>query len=233
MSSQPPEAHDPPRPRPPRRLSGSVTAWITWFGTGRMIAAAVSVVVVAFGAYWLVRAPLPSTEAGLPTATTVGSTTPTIARSTATTDPDASVVVHVVGAVNVPGVYELRSTSRVNDAIESAGGPATDAALDGVNLAATLADGQRIYVPVDGEVDPATVPSASFPAGATVAVGPVDINRATAGELETLPGIGPATATAIVEDRERSGPFLSIDDLDRVSGIGPVRLEALRGLVTV
>ena len=110
-----------------------------------------------------------------------------------------------------------------------------DADPNALNLAAPLVDGSRIYVPMVGEeVAPPTVavgaPTAESTAPATVTV--IDVNEATAADLEDLPGVGPATATAIVAERDRNGPFLSVDDLDRVPGIGPAKIEALRELVT-
>lgn len=92
-------------------------------------------------------------------------------------------------------------------------------------------------MPLLGEVDPATVPSGVSPpdglSGGASATQPIDLNRATVLEFEALPGVGPATAAAIVGDRDQNGPFASIDDLDRVPGIGPAKLAALRDLVTV
>ena len=151
--------------------------------------------------------------------------------------PPALLVVDVAGAVASPGVYELRSPARVIDAVTIAGGPIADADLDGLNLAAPLADGQRVYVPHAGEVDPATVPAGGLSVP-TESVGdrtrgPVNVNTATAAELESLPGVGPATAAAIVDDRTRNGPFASVDDLERVPGIGPAKLAALRDQVTL
>jgi competence protein ComEA len=140
------------------------------------------------------------------------------------------VVVHVAGAVLTPGVYELDAGARVDDAVRTAGGPRSDAELDGLNLAAVVVDGQRVYVPVLGEIDLATVAEGT---AAEAAVGPVDLNSATVEQLDALPGVGPATASAIVDDRERNGPFATVDDLDRVPGIGPAKLGAIRDLVTV
>jgi competence protein ComEA len=153
----------------------------------------------------------------------------------------ATIVVHVAGEVQVPGVYVLDGTPRVHEAIERAGGPTDDADLDALNLAQPLLDGQRLYLPARGAVDPATItvltPGPTM-SGGDVALdgpspGPVDLNRATAEELEALPGVGPSTAAAIIDDRERNGPFATVDDLDRVSGIGPAKLAALADLVTV
>ena len=246
-----------PRPLPPRRFSDHARAWMTWFGIPRMLALGVTVLFVGAGGYWLLHAPPPPAEASLPFAATMSTqmssplaTAPSAASSTSSvpTATRASLdqspaFVHVAGAANAPGVYQLPPGSRVIDAIEVAGGPAPDASLDGLNLAAPVADGQRVYVPVVGEVDPASVDNGpTSPTSAGGGESPpgggsppdiVDLNRATATELETLPGIGPATAVAIIDDRERNGPFAAVDDLDRVSGIGPATLEALRNLVTV
>lgn len=237
----------PPRPAPPRRLGDSVAAWLAWFGLGRLVVSAICVVVVAIGVAWLVRAPSPATEAGLPfTGGSVASTLPppsTVPLPLSTSNPSTvptRLVVHVAGAVVAPGVFELGSGERVHDALTAAGGPTVDGDLDGLNLASPLADGQRVYVPVVGEVDPASVPSispvvptADATGDAPAPVGPVDLNTATAGQLETLPGIGPATAAAIVSDRDQHGPFASVGDLERVPGIGPAKLAAVADLVTV
>jgi competence protein ComEA len=152
----------------------------------------------------------------------------------ATTTPgagsDSPVLVHVAGSVVAPGVYVLAPGARVRDAVVAAGGPAPDADANSLNLAAVVADGTRVYVPAVGEV---VVGVATVGAGdGTQPVGPIDVNRATIEELETLPGVGPATATAIVTERERNGPFVNVDDLDRVPGIGPAKLAGLRDLVT-
>jgi competence protein ComEA len=238
----------PPRPAPPRRLSDVVVPWLNWFGPGRVVAIIVMVGVVGAGAYWLVRAPVPPAEAGLPfaAASSADSTTsavvvpgvtlpPPVAAPQLSIDVETAVVVHVAGAVVASGVYRLTGDARVHRAIEAAGGATSDADLDGLNLAAPVVDGQRIYVPVLGEVDPASVPElpAAAPTAAGEIAGPIDLNVATAAQLETLPGVGPSTANAIVDDRDRNGPFASVDDLDRVAGIGPAKLAAIRDLVTV
>jgi len=118
----------------------------------------------------------------------------------------------------------------VHDAIEAAGGVSGNADPDSLNLAAVVVDGSRVYVPVVGEEVPVVVGEPTPPTVSVPAI--VDVNRAAAGELEQLPGIGPATAAAIITERDRNGPFLEVDDLQRVPGIGPAKMDLLRGLVT-
>ncbi|MBZ2195196.1 helix-hairpin-helix domain-containing protein [Ruania sp. N2-46] len=152
-------------------------------------------------------------------------------------EENSAVVVHVAGSVVIPGVYELPAGSRVDDAVLAAGGPAADADLDAVNLAGSLQDGQQVYLPAVGEAGPpAAVPGA--PSGTGTGAGGdggelVDLNAATAADLEELPGIGPALAERILDWRTENGGFTSVDQLDDVSGIGPATMDRLRDLVTV
>jgi competence protein ComEA len=238
----------PDRPTPPLRLADRIGAWISWFGPVRLVGTAACMVVVAAAAYWLVHTPAPPPETGLPVSTVVSVPSLTLPPpepdpsgddATDTSADDPRIVVHVAGEVARPGVYVLGENPRVHDAIDLAGGPTTAADLDALNLAARLLDGQRLYVPSAGEVDPgglvAPVP-VGMPNAAPDAAGPpapIDLNRATAADLDALPGVGPATAQAIVDDRARNGPFAQVDDLDRVPGIGPAKLAALRDLVVV
>jgi competence protein ComEA len=219
------------RPAAPQTWSSRARAWIDWFGVGRLLASAAAVIVVAVGGLWLVRSPPPATEASLPmvTTTTAPDATPSTAAGPAEPAANAVLLVHVAGAVVEPGVYELLPDARVRDALVAAGGPSATADWDALNLAAPVADGTRVYVPEVGEVLPAEPTPV---AGEPTAAGPVDVNRATVEELDELPGVGPATAAAIVTERERNGPFAGVDDLERVPGIGPAKLEALRDLVT-
>ena len=225
----------PERPSP-RRL-GPLRPWIEWFGAGRLIAAGVTVVLLVGVGWWLLRSPSPPTEAGLPRASAPGTSTTVVAGASAAmalgSAPPATagpLIVHVAGAVARPGVYQLAPGARVQAAVEAAGGVAPGADPGALNLAAPMADGERVYVPLVGE----TVPLAAGSSAVTAAVaGPVDINRASVAELDELPGIGPATAAAIVEHREQHGPFASVDDLEAVRGIGPAKLDALRDLVRV
>jgi competence protein ComEA len=155
------------------------------------------------------------------------------------TSAPTEVVVHVVGAVVSPGLRRLPSGSRVADALDAAGGALPGADLPRVNLAAPLVDGQQVYVPRPGEELPlpagAVLPGGSGAAGAggPGPGAPVDLNTATAEQLDTLPGVGPATAAAIIAHRDEHGPFTSVDQLLDVRGIGEAKLEQLRDLVSV
>ncbi len=146
------------------------------------------------------------------------------------------VVVDVAGAVNAPSLVTLQGDSRVGDAIEAAGGFAADADAARVNRAAKLQDGQQVYVPHMGETGDAVVPvpdDGAAAQGAAHVDGPVNINRASESDLDALPGVGPSTARAIVEDREANGPFSTIEDLMRVSGIGEKKFEKLKSSICV
>jgi len=152
----------------------------------------------------------------------------------ATSSVEASIVVHVVGAVRHPGVYRLPPGSRSENALLAAGGALGSAQLAAVNLAAPLADGEQVVVPMKGEVAPAAAPTPAGASGGAQAPAPgqkVDLNTASEAELDTLPGVGPATATRIIEDRRTNGPFRAPEDLMRVPGIGPKKFDALKDLV--
>ena len=146
------------------------------------------------------------------------------------------VFVHVAGAVRRPGVYSLPRGARGGDAVERAGGPLRRADLTAVNLAAVLADGQQLVVPVRGAARPAppagATGSAAGAAGAPRAPGAtLRLSTATAAQLEELDGIGPALAARILEYRDAHGGFRSVDELAEVEGIGDKRLESLRRAV--
>jgi competence protein ComEA len=142
-------------------------------------------------------------------------------------------LVHVAGAVRHPGVYRLRDGDRVKDAVARAGGTRANADVNAINLAAKVADGQQVVVPKRGAGAPG---SGDASGGASAADGaapqtPISLNSATAEQLDTLDGVGPATAQKILDWRRQHGGFRSIDDLGEVPGIGPKRLAALRGKV--
>ncbi len=150
-----------------------------------------------------------------------------------------TVTVHVNGAVAKPGVYTLAANSRVIDALAAAGGLLPTAADDIVNQAALLRDGQQVYVPTRGTPVPqGLVPAGqAAPASKGVATpiapsGPINLNRATAEELDTLPGIGPALSARIIEYRQKVGPFQRPEDLKKVSGIGDKLFESLKERIT-
>lgn len=143
---------------------------------------------------------------------------------------EPEVMVHAAGAVVHPGLYRLPADARLADALDAAGGPAAEADLDAVNLAARVADGERIYVPRKGEVVAGGGPPTGGPGGPS---GPLDLNTATAEQLDALPGIGPATAEAIISYRREHGRFRSVEELVEVRGIGESKLAALRSKVRV
>ena len=227
----------------PAALAERARLWLRFVGPARLATGVVVAIAVAAAAFWLLRTPSPPTEAGLPyarsSATTAAgaSSTSSIAATVAPTTT-AELVVHVTGAVDAPGVYRVRAGSRVGDAIAAAGGAAPGAAADALNLAALVRDGDRIDVPAAGQLT--SPPFTTLAPGVVHAVvgsepspGPVDLNRATAAELEALPGIGPATAAAILTYRAEHGAFGAVDELEDVPGIGPAKLAALHGLVAV
>ena len=178
------------------------------------VGAAVVLVIVA-----LVCAVVFSAVAPKGSSTVIEPPSPTVA-------PVASAVfVHILGAVENPGLYELREGDRAIDAVASAGGFTDDADQSQVNLARFVTDGEQINVPEIGE-EPAVQPGVETG-------GRVNLNTADASELETLPRVGPAMSARIIAWREENGRFTAVEDLMSVSGIGDKTFEALRDLVTV
>jgi len=161
---------------------------------------------------------------------------PSAARVSRAPDVPKVTLVHVAGAVRKPGVYRVGGDSRVIQAVRIAGGPTRDADLSRLNLAAPLADGQQVVIPVrppaagSGPSGPGAAPGAGAAAGASS--GPVSLSSATAADLEALDGVGPALAARIIAWRDSHGGFSSVDALDEVPGIGPARMEALRPHLT-
>lgn len=151
---------------------------------------------------------------------------------------ETEVYVDVDGAVARPGVYRLKDGARVSQAIDAAGGLTSEADVTGLNRAAKVTDGQKIYVPTVGEQQ-ATLAAGGAEGGAAAASGTgassglVNINTASAAELQTLSGIGPSMAQSIIDERTQNGAFASVDDLMRVSGIGEKKLAKIKDCICV
>jgi competence protein ComEA len=189
--------------RDPRRLA----AW-----------AAAVLVLVALSAWYVARS-RPAADAVPP---------PAAAVIDVGDEAGGKLTVDVAGAVKRPGVYRLSSSQRVEDALRRAGGPTRRADLGQINRAAKLEDGRQILVPVRA--------SKSTPTAAATAAAPgqpVNLNTATLEQLDTLDGVGPATAQKILDYRAEHGGFGSVDELDQIAGIGEKRLAALRDRVRV
>lgn len=150
----------------------------------------------------------------------------------------AEVYVDVDGAVVSPGVYRLKDGARVAQAIDAAGGLAPEADVTGLNRASKVTDGQKIHVPTVGEQQASIAEAGvdggvSASSGAGGATGLVNINTASAEELQTLSGIGPSMAQSIIDERTKNGAFASVDDLMRVSGIGEKKLAKIKDCICV
>ena len=140
---------------------------------------------------------------------------------------EPEILVDVTGAVNKPGVYTLTGKSRVIDAIKAAGDSAPGADLSTINLARVLSDGEQIYV------DSTVVNTSGIRVSKAVHTGPININRATVKQLDALDGVGPIIAQRIVDYRKINGPFLTIDDLQKVSGIGAAKFAQIKSKVRI
>jgi competence protein ComEA len=186
----------------------------------RLAAGAAAALVLILLAAWYLARPRPSATAATP---------PPAAISVSGDGGDGGgrVVVDVSGAVHRPGVYRLSAGSRVADALHRAGGATRRADLTQVNRAAKLEDGRQILVPVRAPAGAAAAPGEAAVPGATPSA-PLNLNTATLEQLDTLDGVGPATAQKILDYRKAHNGFGSVDELDQVPGIGPKRLAALR-----
>jgi len=224
-----------------RALRDRAMYWIAFVGPRRLAIGTVATCVALVMLWLLVRPSAPPLESVVPQVS--GAET---VNSAASVSAPSTLTVHVAGAVKKPGVYVLSSTARVVDAVTAAGGPLTSADLEGINLAQTLVDTEQIYIPPRSRrttpvtvaprlkpsrsTTPSTAPGSSgSTAGSTV----LNLNTATASELDALPGVGPATAKAIIDHRTKKGPFTKVEDLLNVAGIGPSKLAALRDQVAV
>ena len=210
---------------------------------GVIALAAVGIIAVLVTVFTLMRdKPPPISSAKLPPVEMVSSASPT--PGPASPNADGPVVVSVVGLVHKPGLVTLAPGARIADALTAAGGTLDGADLIGLNMARRVTDGEQIIVGIaaaPGEPaamgssstgDSGAVPPANAPTGnPSTPGGLVDLNTATVEELDTLPGVGPVTAAAIIAWRDTNGRFTSVDQLGDVDGIGPARLEKLRDLV--
>jgi competence protein ComEA len=214
----------------------NIRYWVAFIGVRRVISGAVSAVVGLF-VLWLILRPSPAPiESMLPVATFAPSSTMLVS---------TPLTVHVAGAVQTPGVYQLPPRSRVVDALNAAGGPIQKADLEKINLAQLLVDTEQVYIPTRVSSSPAptisprhrptTTIATQTPGGAGpgATTGVVNLNTATAAQLDALPGVGPATAKAILDYRESKGKFSKVEDLLNVTGIGAAKLAALKDFVTV
>lgn len=141
------------------------------------------------------------------------------------------IIVHITGAVPRPGVYALPKHARVQDVISAAGGFLAEAQKEGINLARLLEDGEQLDIPYAEGFSP-VIPTA-IPVVVQPSTDLININTASTFELDTLPGIGPTTAQKIIDYRTQNGPFLTIEDIINVSGIGPATYDRIKDLITV
>lgn len=246
---------DLPRPARPEAWRDRLAGWAESLdlSPARLVGGAVVLAVVGFLGWRLLAPPPTPPEMRLPFVSTTAVApggAPEAAASPAGAGPDdapstsvpegAELVVHVAGAVARSGVQRLPAGSRVVDAVEAAGGTAADADPSRINLAAPLEDGQQVYVPRLGEVGGGVGAGTGAVGGGAGAAGAgaggesvVNLNTADVGQLDALPGVGPAIAQAIVDYRDQNGPFATVDQLVEVRGIGEAKLADLRDRVTV
>lgn len=225
-----------------RALRDRAMYWIAFVGPRRLVIGIVTTCVALVMLWLLVRPSAPPLESVVPQVSGVETV-----NSAASVSAPSTLTVHVAGAVKKPGVYVLSSTARVIDGVTAAGGPLASADLEGINLAQTLVDTEQIYIPPRSRrsapvtvaprlkpsrsTTPSTAPNSSGAIPGTTSV--LNLNTATASELDALPGVGPATAKAIIDYRTKKGPFTKVEDLLNVAGIGPSKLAALRDQVSV
>jgi len=205
------------------------------------------------GVWWVVRVPPPPPEATIPFASStiaVGLVAPGLGNVASPASAVARITIYVSGEVVKPGVYVLLPTARIIDALQAAGGPTSVADLVVVNLAAPLVDAAQVFIPRIGSTPRVKLPrpraGINVPTAGSVVIGSgsgsgsgsavpgiVDLNSASLSDLDSLPGVGPSTAQAIIDYRVANGPYASVDDLLNVRGIGPSKLAAMRVRVRV
>lgn len=192
-----------------------------------LVYGAVAVTLLLVGARWIRSADQPGSDPGGVSFSSSSDSSQSTGASFGV-DPQGGedVVVDVTGAVGKPGVYRLPAGSRVNDAVQRAGGATARAEVEGINLAARLGDGQQVVVPAKA---PGGAAVTGVSGGAADAIdGPISLGTATVEELDTIEGIGPVTAQNIVDFRDQHGGVSSVDQLDQIDGIGPATMDALR-----
>ena len=223
-----------------QKLLGRLRQWVAFIGPQRIVAGCCTAVLLG-GIAWFVLKPSPvPIDAYVPRVTTVS--------ATSTPMSPEIITVHVAGAVNSPGVYRLPSSARVVDAVTSAGGALRSADLESINLAQTITDTEQIYIPIKKvsrprvttaprlrpqRTSPTTTLGTSDGSTGSQPARLINLNTATASELDSLTGVGPSTAKAIIAYRTKKGSFSKVEDLLNVPGIGPAKLAALRDQVTV
>jgi competence protein ComEA len=223
-----------------QKLLRRLRQWVAFIGPQRIVAGCCTAVLLG-GIAWFVLKPSPvPIDASVPRVTTASATSIPMS--------PAIITVHVAGAVNSPGVYRLPSSARVVDAVTSAGGALRSADLESINLAQTITDTEQIYIPIKKVSRPrvttaprlrpqrttaTTVPVIIGGSAGTQPGRLINLNTATASELDSLTGVGPSTAKAIISYRTKKGLFSKVEDLLNVPGIGPAKLAALRDQVTV
>lgn len=226
-----------------------ISYWIAFVGITRLIFGVLLTAIAAISMWLLVRPSAPLVESVVPHASGVGIVVPPTTLPTPLT-----VRIHVAGAVVRPGVYSVSSSARVIDVVNAAGGATLRADLERINLAQTIIDTEQVFVPSRSSritkisvaprlrpsrtIVPVVVPTVPnvVPSGTTSDAPTtrlINLNTATSAQLDTLPGVGPSTAKAIISYRNRKGPFGKVEDLLNVAGIGPAKVAALRDQVTV
>jgi competence protein ComEA len=230
-------------------IKKQMSYWLSFIGVTRLLVGLLATTIASAGIWLLVRPSAPLVESVVPHASGVGIVAPL-----STLPTPLTVRIHVAGAVVRPGVYTVSSSARVVDAVKAAGGPTSRADLERINLAQTIVDTEQVFVPFRSTrttkitvaprlrpsrtTIPVSVPtiSSALPiiGVPTTSVTPlINLNSATSDQLDTLPGVGPSTAKAIISYRNRKGPFRKVEDLLNVPGIGPSKVAALRDQVTV
>jgi competence protein ComEA len=191
---------------------------------------AVAVALLLLGARWIRSADAQSPPSGVSYSSGSLNSGSSGSSGSFAVDPQGGgdVVVDVAGAVGRPGVYRLPAGTRVNDAIQRAGGATARAEAESINLAARLSDGQQIVVPSRVKSAAGVASASAAPGADAESTGPISLGSATVAELDTIDGIGPVTAQDIVDFRDQHGGISSVDQLDQISGIGPATMEALR-----